>query len=144
MAGRESPQQGALSWTRCAFLLVSLKSCPVRSPLTSPLQRAFYVAFGVLGALWLLSFPVAVLLGYALPTWARERVVLAVSASLNTAAIAILAFLLWPSRAARAPSRCLPEHWLTHRSEYFKIAPPEIFDGHSGPRMPSSNTYTEL
>jgi len=83
-----------------------------------PGKRRFYLLFGGIFTLWWIQLPLIVIIAGQLAEWVRQKTVMGMYLTTNSLAIAILAFLLWPSRA----------------QEYFQIAKTDLLLG----RSPSS------
>jgi predicted transporter len=74
------------------------------------LKRQFFGQFRLALAVWFAYLPLIVLLSIFLDAWVRRKTVEALYQSMNFVVFATMAFLLWPSRAAK----------------YFKIAGPDL------------------
>jgi len=80
---------------------------------TDTSKKRFYVSFGISYAIWFLILPILVLTALAYPVVDRFKVVVILNVTTTAIALALLCFLLWPSRAR----------------QYFTVAVPNILSG---------------
>jgi len=78
-----------------------------------PTKRKFYKYFGVLYSLWFVALPIIVIMSVLISPWYSEKVVVNFYLVMNTLGLAVLSFLLWPTRS----------------SDYFTITPPDLLAG---------------
>eukprot|EP01116_Phalansterium_solitarium_P011476 TRINITY_DN27167_c0_g1_i1.p1 TRINITY_DN27167_c0_g1~~TRINITY_DN27167_c0_g1_i1.p1 ORF type:complete len:420 (-),score=67.38 TRINITY_DN27167_c0_g1_i1:290-1549(-) len=91
-----------------------------------PNKRRFYIIFGATYLVWFLMLPLVCALAAAMPPWERYKVVQSLYVTTNAAAIFVLQWLLWPSRAA----------------EYFQISRSDLLVVSSG--FGASSPYETL
>ena len=81
----------------CASLVTSLAPLPATQVHSE--KKKFYLIFGGLYSFWFLLLPLVVVVGSAVSDSYRRRVVEAMLISLDSLAVLVMGFLLWPSRS---------------------------------------------
>lgn len=80
-----------------ASLVTSLAPLPATQVHSE--KKKFYLIFGGLYSFWFLLLPLVVVVGSAVSNSYRRRVVEAMLISLDSLAVLVMGFLLWPSRS---------------------------------------------
>jgi len=78
-----------------------------------PTKRKFYKYFSILYSLWFVALPIIVIMSVVISPWYSQKVVVNFYLVMNTLGLAVLSFLLWPTRS----------------SDYFTITPPDLLAG---------------
>lgn len=60
----------------------------------------FYKGFGLVYGAWFFLLPLMILIGSVISPWVRTKTVMSTLMCLNTIAVGVMGFLLWPSRAS--------------------------------------------
>jgi len=78
-----------------------------------PTKRKFYKYFSILYSFWFVALPIIVIMSVVISPWYSQKVVVNFYLVMNTLGLAVLSFLLWPTRS----------------SDYFTITPPDLLAG---------------
>ena len=85
----------------CIFVTTLMVTIKQTEDLRQVNQRAFMVEFGAFATAYLVAVPATVLLSGLIDPWAREFFVRTFDQIANFVGQAVMAFLIWPSRAEK-------------------------------------------
>ena len=120
----ETPPGWAIVGVRCALTLWGAWCVVHTYRLESEKRRRqFYIVWGILAVLWLVSLPIIVGIATVLETWLRRRVVFGLLNSVTAAIYLILAYLFRPFRSNRYVSILNPNETRAFGNNNMQVFP---------------------